>query len=114
VNQLGRVDYHLIHILRDDVDGVWVTGLPDVATVITVGQELVVPGQTVQVTYEPSDNMPAAAPAPDQRPETSGPAAEPARETAEERAAPAGNDGAALTTANSGAAQILATVAAKP
>jgi membrane fusion protein, multidrug efflux system len=63
VNAENRVEYHRIRILRDDVDGVWVTGLPDVATIITVGQELVVPGQAVRVTYEQPDDMPASAPA---------------------------------------------------
>ncbi len=58
----NTVEYHRVDVIRDDVDGVWVTGLPEVATVITVGQELVVPGQIVEVTYEPSDTMPAAAP----------------------------------------------------
>ena len=37
---------------RDEADGVWVSGLPDVATLITVGQELVVPGELVEVDYE--------------------------------------------------------------
>lgn len=113
VNELGRVEYHLIQILRDDGDGVWVTGLPEVATVITVGQELVIPGQTVQVTYEPGDNMPAAAPAPGQAPANGAPAAEQGPQTADEGSNPAAADGAAFT-ANPGATQILATVAAKP
>ncbi|MEZ5561311.1 MAG: efflux RND transporter periplasmic adaptor subunit, partial [Pseudomonadales bacterium] len=44
VNDANRVEYYPVQILRDDVDGVWVTGLPDPATLITVGQELVVAG----------------------------------------------------------------------
>jgi multidrug efflux system membrane fusion protein len=31
---------------------VWVSGLPETATVITVGQEYVTPGQLVEVTEE--------------------------------------------------------------
>ena len=58
----GRVAFNPIEIVRDDADGVWVTGLPDVATVITVGQELVVPGQAVEVDFEPVEEMPASAP----------------------------------------------------
>ncbi|MFM8356846.1 MAG: efflux RND transporter periplasmic adaptor subunit [Gammaproteobacteria bacterium] len=58
----NTVEYHRVDVVRDDVDGVWVTGLPEVATVITVGQELVVPGQVVEVTYEPANTLPAAAP----------------------------------------------------
>ncbi|MBX3707867.1 MAG: efflux RND transporter periplasmic adaptor subunit [Pseudomonadales bacterium] len=63
VNERSQVEYLPIRIVHDDVDGVWVTGLPEVANVITVGQELVVPGQTVRVTYESGGAMPAAAPA---------------------------------------------------
>ena len=65
----GRVAFNPIEIVRDDADGVWVTGLPDVATVITVGQELVVPGQSVEVDFEPVEEMPASAP-----PQTAAPA----------------------------------------
>lgn len=36
-----------VHVLRDTVEGVWVTGLPDEATVIVVGQEYVVDGVPV-------------------------------------------------------------------
>jgi len=59
VNARNLVEYHPVEIVRTDVDGVWVSGLPDVATVITVGQEMVVPGEEVEVSYEPTDNMPA-------------------------------------------------------
>jgi len=110
VNANNQVEYHHIHIVRDDVDGVWVTGLPDVATVITVGQELVVPGQTVQVTYEPSGSMPASAapPAPaDKRlraPTGEGPGAR--------SGAPEAGDGAAVS-AQPPRVSPLATVAAK-
>lgn len=49
---------HVVHMLpvtviKDDALGVWVTGLPEAATVITVGQELVVAGDSVDITYEP-------------------------------------------------------------
>ncbi len=62
VDANDRVEFHRVEVVRDDVDGVWVTGLPTISTVITVGQELVVAGQEVDVTYEPSGEMPAAAP----------------------------------------------------
>jgi membrane fusion protein, multidrug efflux system len=58
----NRVAFHRVEIVRDDVDGVWVSGLPEVTTLITVGQELVVPGQEVEPTFEPSPEMPARAP----------------------------------------------------
>jgi len=63
LNQRNQVEYHHVEVLRDDVDGVWVTGLPNVATIITVGQEMVVPGQVVNATYEPEERLPAARPA---------------------------------------------------
>lgn len=52
-----------VQIVKDNPRGVWITGLPEVATIITVGQELVVPGEKVEVTYEASE-MPAAVPPP--------------------------------------------------
>jgi multidrug efflux system membrane fusion protein len=60
VNDRGLVEFHHVRIVRDEPDGVWVAGLPDVATLITVGQELVVPGEAVEVDFEPSSEMPAS------------------------------------------------------
>lgn len=62
VNAVGRVEFHPVEIVREDSDGVWVAGLPEMTTVITVGQELVVPGEIVEVQYQPAKEMPAAAP----------------------------------------------------
>ena len=62
VNAAGRVEFNPVEIIRDDGDGVWVAGLPNVATLIVVGQELVVPGESVEVQYQPAAEMPAAAP----------------------------------------------------
>jgi multidrug efflux system membrane fusion protein len=62
INADYRVELHPVSIVREAPDGVWVSGLPDVATVITVGQELVVPGETVDVDFEPAEALPAAAP----------------------------------------------------
>lgn len=47
-----RVEFHLVEIIADDDDGVWVTGLPDRTTLITVGQEFVVAGERVELQYE--------------------------------------------------------------
>ena len=47
-----EVEFYLVEILRDAGDVVWVTGLPEVATIITVGQELVVVGEIVEPTFE--------------------------------------------------------------
>ena len=52
------VYFQRVQILADDPEGVWVTGLPTSVKLITVGQDFVVPGQTVDVTYE--DEMGAA------------------------------------------------------
>ncbi len=61
VNEQGAVEFHQVSIVRDEADGVWVAGLPEVATLITVGQELVVPGERVEVDFEASGDMPASA-----------------------------------------------------
>ena len=45
-------------ILQDTRDGVWVTGLPPKVDVITVGQEFVQAGQTVEAAHGP-DEAPA-------------------------------------------------------
>lgn len=47
----NMVEFHLIEVLADDVDGVWVTGLPNLARVITVGQELVSAGERVDPIF---------------------------------------------------------------
>ena len=58
----NRVEFHLVDIVRDDVDGVWITGLPERTTLITVGQEFVVPGEVVNVQFEPNAEIPVVAP----------------------------------------------------
>lgn len=60
INERGAVEFHHVKIVRDEPDGVWVSGLPEVATLITVGQELVVPGQIVEVDFEARSDMPAS------------------------------------------------------
>lgn len=54
------VEWHAVEIVGDDDDGAWVTGLPDVARVITVGQELVVAGDEVDAVYEQTPRLPTA------------------------------------------------------
>ena len=54
------VHFNLVDIISDDVDGIWVTGLPAVTRIITVGQELVVPGEEVEPTYD-AMSLPALA-----------------------------------------------------
>lgn len=47
-----RAEFVPVTLLRDTVDGVWLTGLPDEADVIVVGQEFVTDGVAVDVTYK--------------------------------------------------------------
>jgi len=42
-----RVEFVRIRVIRDSAEGLWVTGLPETVRLITVGQELVVPGERV-------------------------------------------------------------------
>jgi multidrug efflux system membrane fusion protein len=50
----GTVAFYPITIVSDTRDGVWVTGLPAMVDVITVGQENVTAGQAVQATAAPT------------------------------------------------------------
>jgi len=58
-----EVEFYLVEILSDAGDGVWVTGLPEVSTIITVGQELVVVGETVEPTFETLETAQPGVPA---------------------------------------------------
>ncbi len=48
----GIAEFMPVTVVRDSVDGVWVTGLPDTVDVIVVGQDFVIDGQPVAVTRE--------------------------------------------------------------
>jgi len=61
VDAEGIVRLVPVNVIKDDALGVWVTGLPDTATVITVGQELVGAGDRVELTLE--SDADASAPA---------------------------------------------------
>lgn len=52
VNSLGQVEFHLADIAMSSSDGVWITGLPHTASVITVGQGFVNAGATVNSVTE--------------------------------------------------------------
>ena len=45
------VQFSAIKLVRDDIDGIWVTGLPERADVIVVGQDFVTSGVEVVPTY---------------------------------------------------------------
>lgn len=48
----AMVEFAPIEIMRDTREGIWVTGLPEVANVIVIGQEFVTAGVTVAPTWE--------------------------------------------------------------
>ena len=52
VDENHKVRFHEVQIVRSANDGIWVTGLPDEALVITVGQGFVAMGETVQPVHE--------------------------------------------------------------
>ena len=58
VDAQNVVRFHPIQLVSDGLDGIWIAGLPSKATIITVGQEFVLPGQTV--TPVPENSMPAS------------------------------------------------------
>lgn len=45
------VQFSPVKLVRDDIDGIWVSGLPQMADVIVVGQEFVTTGVKVTPTY---------------------------------------------------------------
>ncbi len=61
LDQDNRVYFQEVGILAQERDGIWLSGLPDRATIITVGQEMVVPDEIVEPVFEATDDMPAKA-----------------------------------------------------
>lgn len=55
VNRDSVVEFHEVNIVGEETgsgrSGLWVTGLPSTATVVTLGQELVFPGQAVRTDF---------------------------------------------------------------
>lgn len=45
------VGFNAVDIVRDTIDGVWVSGLPDQVNIITIGQEFVVDGVKIEPTF---------------------------------------------------------------
>ena len=45
------VEFFKVGIIEDTNEGAWVTGLPDTVKLITVGQEFVLTGETVDPVY---------------------------------------------------------------
>jgi multidrug efflux system membrane fusion protein len=51
-----KVMFHPVELIEDTTEGVWIGGLPDELTLITVGQEFVRPGQKVRIKTEAVDS----------------------------------------------------------
>jgi len=54
------VVWNNITIVADGTEGAWITGLPDIARIITVGQETVVPGEEVDPIFVEAPSLPAS------------------------------------------------------
>jgi len=52
INDAGEVEFVVADIAMSTNEGVWIAGLPDLATIITVGQGFVVPGTRVDAVPE--------------------------------------------------------------
>ena len=52
INDDGEVEFVVADVALSSNEGVWVAGLPDLATIITVGQGFVVPGTMVNAVPE--------------------------------------------------------------
>ena len=60
VDELQRAAFVPVEIEQSETDGIWVSGLPETATVITVGQGYVNPGQKVDAVRAPTETAVAA------------------------------------------------------
>ena len=60
LDDLDRVVFHPVEIARSQTDGIWVSGLPETARLITVGQGYVLAGQTVEPSMTPTTTAVAA------------------------------------------------------
>ena len=65
VDASDTVVFNQISIARSGVNGIWVTGLPEQANIIVVGQGYVSPGQTVKAVPVQTTESLAASPSPD-------------------------------------------------
>jgi len=57
VNEQQRVEFHPVQVIAEGIDGIWVTGLEQYATVIVVGQEVVFAGEPVNVDLTPLNSL---------------------------------------------------------
>ncbi|MFK7753924.1 MAG: efflux RND transporter periplasmic adaptor subunit [Sedimentitalea sp.] len=52
VNDANVVEFMPVRLVRDDIDGVWLSGLPEEVDIIVVGQDFVTAGVTVKPTFQ--------------------------------------------------------------
>lgn len=57
VNAQSQVEFYPVRVASDSIGGAWLTGLPDIIRVITVGQEFVRVGETVEALDGTLDSM---------------------------------------------------------
>lgn len=57
LNVDNTVKFMPVRILKDEADGMWITGLAEQARIITVGQEFVIEGQAVEAALEESKSQ---------------------------------------------------------
>lgn len=60
VNAENVVEFHKIDIVRAQTDGIWVSGLPDEAQIISIGQGFVNDGETVDPQPDDDNSLTAA------------------------------------------------------
>ncbi|MEM8658166.1 MAG: efflux RND transporter periplasmic adaptor subunit, partial [Pseudomonadota bacterium] len=53
-NEDGIARFMPVTPIRDDAEGVWISGLPDSVEIIVVGQDFVRDGRKIDVTYKES------------------------------------------------------------
>jgi multidrug efflux system membrane fusion protein len=64
VDEMRQANFIRVTIERSGTDGIWVSGLPETADVITVGQGYVNPGQRVTPLRDPTETAVATGPTP--------------------------------------------------
>lgn len=64
VNNEHIVEFHPVQVVRENAEGVWVSGLPNEINLITVGQEFVADGDKVESMVDSSDQEDVIATAP--------------------------------------------------
>ena len=60
MNDSGLVEFHPATIVLAEAEGIWVSGLPEQARIITVGQGFVRAGESVSVVARAEDNRSSA------------------------------------------------------